>query len=78
MEYEDIWKKLKLMNKDERKELANMMSEKGLKVSCILPYSYPDAKVIHHILFYAPDSGNEIDDVDGKYFFTLKEIIENR
>lgn len=77
MTYEEIWQKIKEMGQQERKSLAYEMTLKGLDVGYIHPHYYFDAKGIHTILFYPKGSQHEIEDMDGTYYSTLKEIVEN-
>ena len=53
------------------------MTLKGLNVGYIHPHYYFDAKEVHDILFYPSNSQHEIEDMDGKYYNALKDIIEN-
>lgn len=83
MSYEESWQKIKRMSQLDRKQLAyevsltlNSFSERREIVGYIHPHYYFDAKSVHEILFYAPNSQQELDDKDGKYYNTLKEIIE--
>lgn len=77
MEYEDIWQKIKSMSQRERKQLAYEMTLKGFNVGYIHPHYYFDAKAVHDILFYPSHSQHEVEDNDGTYYNTLKDIIEN-
>ena len=77
MTYEDIWQKIKRMSQHNRKHLAYEMTLKGLNVGYIHPHYYFDAKEVHDILFYPSNSQHEIEDMDGKYYNALKDIIEN-
>ena len=77
MTYEDIWQKIKSMSLQSRKMLAYEMTLKGINVGYIHPHYYFDAKAVHDILFYPSDNQHEIDDRDGTYYNSLKEIIEN-
>ena len=53
------------------------MSLKGLNVGYVHPHYYFDAKGVHTILFYPKGSQHEVEDKNGTYYCTLKEIIEN-
>ena len=75
--YEDIWQMIKRMSQRGRKLLAYEMTLKGFNVAYIHPHYYFDAKAVHDILFYPPDSQHEIEDKDGTYYNALKRIIEN-
>lgn len=78
MTYEEIWQKIKKgMSQQDRKMLAFEMTLKGFNVGYIHPHYYFDAKAVHDILFYPPNSQHEIEDKDGKYYNALKEIIED-
>lgn len=77
MTYEEIWQKIKRMSQHNRKHLAYEMTLKGLNVGYIHPHYYFDAKEVHDILFYPSNSQHEIEDMDGKYYNALKDIIEN-
>lgn len=77
MTFEEIWHKLKRMSQQNRKMLAYEMTLKGFKVGYIHPHYYFDAKAVHDILFYPPNSQHEIKDKDRKYYNALKEIVEN-
>lgn len=77
MIYEDIWQMIKRMSRRGRKLLAYEMTLKGFNVAYIHPHYYFDAKAVHDILFYPPDSQHEIEDKDGTYYNALKRIIEN-
>lgn len=60
MTYEDIWQKIKSMSQRERKQLAYEMTLKGFNASYIHPHYYFDAKAVHDILFYPPNSQKEL------------------
>lgn len=88
MTYEEIWQKIKRMSQRDRKQLAYEMTLKGFKVGYIHPHYYFDAKAVHDILFYPPNSQHEIKDPPkpslkrrGKslreYYEALKEIMED-
>lgn len=84
MTFEEIWQKIKKMSQRDRKHLAYEVSlsfnfSPGWResVGYIHPHYYFDAKAVHDILFYPPNSQHEIDDKDGKFYNALKEIIEN-
>lgn len=77
MTYEDILQKIKKMSQRDIKQLAYEMTLKGFNVGYIHPHYYFDAKAVHDILFYPPNSQHEIEDKDGKYYNALMEIIEN-
>lgn len=77
MEYEEIWQKIRRMSQRDRKILAYEMTLKGFNVGYIHPHYYFDARAVHDILFYPPNSQHEIEDKDGKHYNALKEIIEN-
>ena len=77
MTYEDIWQKIRRMSQHNRKHLAYEMTLVGLNVGYIHPHYYFDAKTVHDILYYPPDSQHEIEDKDGTYYNALKRIIEN-
>ena len=77
MTYEDIWQKIKRMGQRDRKQLAYEMTLKDLNVGYVHPHYYFDAKEVHDILFYPSNSQHEIEDMDGKYYNALKDIIEN-
>lgn len=77
MTYEEIWQKLKRVGQHDRKQLAYEMTLKGLNVGYVHPHYYFDAKEVHDILFYPSNSQHEIEDMDGKYYNALKDIIEN-
>jgi hypothetical protein len=77
MTYEEIWQKIKRMSQHNRKHLAYEMSLVGLNVGYIHPHYYFDAKAVHDILFYPSHSQHEVEDNDGTYYNTLKDIIEN-
>lgn len=65
------------MSQRERKQLAYEMTLKGFNVGYIHPHYYFDAKSVHDILFYPPNSQHEIDDKENKYYKALKEIVES-
>ena len=84
MTYEEVWQKIKCMSQRNRKLLAcelslslNSSSEGKKTIGYIHPHYYFDAKTVHDILFYPPDSQHEIEDKDGTYYNALKRIIEN-
>ena len=77
MTYEEIWQKIKSMSQRDRKLLAYEMTLKNFNVGYIHPHYYFDAKTVHDILYYPPDSQHEIEDNDGTYYNALKRIIEN-
>ena len=77
MTYEEIWQKIKRMGLRDRKQLTYEMTLKGLNVGYVHPHYYFDAKEVHDILFYPSNSQHEIEDMDGKYYNALKDIIEN-
>lgn len=77
MTYEDIWQKIKSMSLQSRKMLAYEMTLVGLNVGYIHPHYYFDAKAVHDIIFYSTNSQHEVDDKNGTYYNTLKEIVEN-
>lgn len=77
MTYEEIWQKIKSMSQRNRKLLAYEMILKRLNVGYVHPHYYFDAKTVHDILFYPPDSQHEIEDKNGTYYNALKQIIEN-
>lgn len=77
MTYEEIWQKIKRMGQRDRKQLAYEMTLKGLNVGYVHPHYYFDAKAVHDILFYPSHSQHEVEDNDGTYYNTLKDIIEN-
>lgn len=62
MGYEEIWQKIKSMSYQSRKMLAYEMTLKGFNVGFIHPHYYFDAKAVHNILFYPPNSQHEIKD----------------
>ena len=77
MTHEEIWQKIKSMSQRDRKLLAYEMTLKGFNVGYIHPHYYFDAKAVHDILFYPSHSQHEVEDNDGTYYNTLKDIIEN-
>jgi hypothetical protein len=77
MTHEEIWQKIKSMSQQDRKLLAYEMTLKGFNVGYIHPHYYFDAKAVHDILFYPSHSQHEVEDNDGTYYNTLKDIIEN-
>lgn len=77
MTYEEIWQKIKDMSLRNRKLLAYEMTLKGFNVGYIHPHYHFDAKSVHDILFYPPNSQHEMKDKDGKNYKALKEIVEN-
>ena len=77
MIYEEVWQKIKSMSQCDRRLLAFEMTLKGFDIGYIHPHYYFDAKAVHDILFYPPDSQHEIEDKDGTYYNALKKIIED-
>lgn len=77
MTYEDIWEKIKAMSQQDRKMLAYEMTLKGFNVGYIHPHYYFDAKAVHDILFYPPNSQHEIEDKDNKLYTALKDIMKD-
>ena len=77
MTHEEIWQKIKSMSQRDRKLLAYEITLKGFNVGYIHPHYYFDAKAVHDILFYPSHSQHEVEDNDGTYYNTLKDIIEN-
>lgn len=77
MTYEEIWQTIKKMGQRNRNMLSYELTLKGFNVGYIHPHYYFDAKTVHDILFYPPDSQHEIEDKDGTYYNALKRIIEN-
>ena len=65
------------MGQRDRRLLAYEMTLKGFYIGYIHPHYYFDAKAVHDILFYPSDNQHEIDDRDGTYYNSLKDIIEN-
>ena len=77
MTHEEIWQKIKSMSQRDRRLLAYEITLKGFNVGYIHPHYYFDAKAVHDILFYPSHSQHEVEDNDGTYYNTLKDIIEN-
>lgn len=77
MTHEEIWQKIKKMSQRDRKMLAYEMSLKGFNVGYVHPHYYFDAKAVHDILFYPPNSQHEIEDKDNNYYNALRGIIED-
>ena len=77
MTHEEIWQKIKSMSQRDRKLLAYEITLKGFNVGYIHPHYYFDAKAVQDILFYPSHSQHEVEDNDGTYYNTLKDIIEN-
>lgn len=71
MTYEEIWQKIKDMSLRNRKLLAYEMTLKGFNVGYIHPHYHFDAKSVHDILFYPPNSQHEMKDKDGKNYKAL-------
>ena len=65
------------MSQRNRRLLAYEMTLKDFDIGYIHPHYYFDAKTVHDILFYPTNSQHEIEDKDGTYYNTLKEIVEN-
>lgn len=77
MTFEEIWQKLSKMSNSSRKQLAFEMTLKGFNVANIFPHYYNEAKAIHDIEFFEPDSQYPIEDKDNKLYNALKDIMED-